>query len=179
MSEKTVESKVADTILQRIEDVKVGTETYSVAPPSCATLIIASEAISALPGLKMDSSRVIEEVLKNAKDCRAIGDVVAVLILGAKHLTETVKVVETRYKRVFLGIFKKPYEVEVETVVDRRAELARLLLEELTPHELYRLALQLLGRMQVSDFFGLTTFLVEINTTRPTKVETETTASGQ
>lgn len=172
MDEKTVESKVAETILQKMEEVNIGDKTYVVAPPSTATLILASEAISMMPRLQMDSNRILEEVLQNAKDCAVIGDVVAILILGAKHLTETVKVFETREKKVFFGFFKKKYEVEVEKVIDRKAELAKRLLEDLTPKELYTTAACLLGKMQVSDFFALTTFLAEINMTHPTKVET-------
>lgn len=53
--------------------------------------------------------------------------------------------------------------------VDRKAELAKTLLEELTPRDLHNLTAQLLQRMQLADFFGLTTFLIEINLTRPTR----------
>ena len=179
MSEKTVESKVAETILQKMDEVKVGDETYAVAPPSTATLILASEAISMMPMLQMDSSRIVEEVLRNAKDCAIVGDIVAVLILGAKHLTETVKVFETHEKRRFFGLVKKKYQIEVEKTIDRKAELAKRLLEDIPPHDLYTMSARLLSRMQVSDFFALTTFLAEINMISPTKVETETTASGQ
>jgi hypothetical protein len=68
---------------------------------------------------------------------------------------------------------------EVEEVIDRKAELAQELLEELTPAELYDLTVTVLQRMNLTDFFGLTTFLIEINLMRQTKVETEATAPGQ
>nr|UWG77753.1 MAG: hypothetical protein [Bacteriophage sp.] len=68
---------------------------------------------------------------------------------------------------------------EVEEVIDRKAELAQELLEELTPAELYDLTVTVLQRMNLTDFFGLTTFLIEINLMRQTKVETEATVPGQ
>lgn len=69
--------------------------------------------------------------------------------------------------------------VEVEEVRDRKAELAKELLENLTPSELYSLTATILQRMNLTDFFGLTTFLIEINLMRQTKVGTEATAFGQ
>ena len=68
--------------------------------------------------------------------------------------------------------------MEVEEVVDHKAALAKSLLEDMTPKELHNLAARLLQRSQVADFFGLTTFLSEINLLRQTR-EVGTTASGQ
>lgn len=53
-----IETKVADTILQKPYRVQVGEETYTVAPPSIATIILASELIAQLPGLKLDTKQV-------------------------------------------------------------------------------------------------------------------------
>lgn len=68
--------------------------------------------------------------------------------------------------------------MEVEEVIDHKTALAKSLLEDITPRELLNLAARLLQRSQVADFFGLTTFLTEINLLRQTR-EVETTASGQ
>lgn len=177
MEETTVEHKVAKEILQQPEEIIVCGKTYTVYPPSVATLILASEAISELPQIKLDTERLVEESLYAAKYCRALGDIVAILMLGARNLTETIKAPKTKEKRLFRRLlsFKKE---EQEQVIDRKAELAKTLLEELTPTELHNLAVQLLKRMQLADFFALTTFLIETNLLRQTKVE-ETTASGQ
>ena len=176
---KTLEEKVADTILEKAEELSIGSKTYQVAPPSTATLILVSEAVSRLPRVVSDPENVVEESLSIAKDCRALGDIAAIMILGARHLTERVKVQQTREKRYLWGLFKRKVVEEVEEVRDRKAELAQELLENLTPAELYDLTVTVLQRMNLTDFFGLTTFLIEINLMRQTKVETEATAPGQ
>lgn len=185
MSEN-IETQVARTILQQPEEVAVGDTVYRVAPPSTATLILLSEAAARMPQSKLDPERIVDEVLSVARDCRPIGEFAAILILGAKGLTERRKVVRTVEKTIcapcLFGLFTRPRvvaeTVEEQTVVDRKAELARALLEELTPRELHNLVARLLSRMQVADFFGLTTFLAEMNLLRRTR-EVVTTASGQ
>ena len=137
--EKTIEQKAAETILQTPVEVKVGSKTYMTAPPSTATLILASEAVSRLPHVVLDPKNVVEESLSIAKDCRALGDIVAIFILGAKNLKEKVKVQKNREKSYLWGLFKRQVVEEVEEVIDRKAELAQELLEELTPAELYDL----------------------------------------
>lgn len=171
--------KVSETILQQTVEISVGRKKYVQAPPSAATLILASEAIARLPQVVLDPNRVVEECLSVAKDCRSLGEIAAILILGAKHLTETVKVPQTQEKRYLWGIIKHKKVIEIEKVIDRKAELAKELLENIAPRKLNVLVASLLQKMDLGDFFGLTTFLVEINLLRPTKVENETTACGQ
>lgn len=169
---KTIEQDVASAILERPEEVKVGGRTYRVSPPSTATLILASAIISRLPQGKLDGGHVMEETLSVAKDCASLGDLAAVLILGAKEYEEGARVCEKREKRLLWGLIRVRYTV--------RESLAERLLRETTPREFQNLIVQLLQRMQVGDFFALTTFLTEINLLRPTKVvETEATASGR
>lgn len=172
-----IEKRVAKEILQQPENIKVGGKIYKFYPPSTATLILASEAISKFPKLKLDTEDVISQSLSVAKDCRAMGEVIAILLLGAKHLTEKVKISKIVEKKI-LGLIPVKKEVEEETIIDKKEELARQVLEDLTPHELQLLTLQLLSRMEIKDFFALTTFLAEVNLLKATKVD-ETTASGQ
>lgn len=170
--EKTIEQKAAQTILQEPEVVSIGGKTYNVAPPSVATLILVSAGISRLPHIRLDEKRVAEEVLSVAKDCRELGNIAATLILGAKQVNEIVE--KRRGLWGFLGTRRtvKRRETKME-------RLSRELLEETSPRDLHNMIAQLLMKMQVSDFFGLTTFLTGINLMRPTKVGTEATASGQ
>ena len=84
---KTIEQTVAETILEQPFEVKVGEKSYQVAPASTATLILVSEAISQLPHIALDTEKVVEETLSIAKDCRILGDIAAILILGAKSIT--------------------------------------------------------------------------------------------
>lgn len=175
--EQTVEHKAAQTILQQPEEISIGGKTYTVAPPSVATLILVSGAVSRLPHLHLDDNKVLEETLAIAKDCAELGDIAATLIIGAKHINDIVERRQIEKKRHLCGLFHtKRTVVEFETAKER---LSRELLEELTPRDLHNLVASILQKMQVGDFFGLTTFLTEINMMRPTKVVTEATASGQ
>ncbi len=173
-SAKTIEEKVAETILQQPVKVTVAGREYIAAPPTVATMILVSAAVSRLPHLHLDSGRVLEESLAVAKDCQPLGDILATLILGAKHAGDSVEMPQAKGKRRLFGRRKRKTKT-----VTARERLSRELLEELSPRDLHSLTVQLLMKMQVSDFFGLTTFLTEINMTRPTKVVTGQTASGQ
>lgn len=177
MSEN-IETKVARTILQEPEEITVGDTVYKAAPPSTATLILMSEAAARMPQDKLDPQRIVDETLAIAKYCRPIGEFAAILILGAKGLTERRKVRTIEEKRRLWGLIRYKKETEREIVTDRKAELAKALLEDLSPRELHNLTARLLSRMQVADFFGLTTFLIETNLLRQTR-EVGTTASGQ
>ncbi len=175
---KPIEQRTAEAVLQKPKEVTIRGRKYTIAPPSIATLILASEAVGKLPALKLDSESVVEEVLRNARDCEAIGEFVAVLLLGAKRVREG-KTPAVRKHSALFGLLKWETYDPGETSGEKEA-LARELLEELTPREMYTLITEALVEMQLQDFFGLTTFLTEINLTRPTrKVETGATASGQ
>lgn len=156
---QTIEQQVGKAVLQQGDAIFVGGKRYTVAPPSTATLILVSEAISTLPRVSLDNGKILEESLSIARECRVLGDIIAVLILGAKKASKH-------------GIINRLF-------LRRRDRLAKKLLEELSPAELHALTATLLKSMQVGDFFGLTTFLLEINLLRPTKVVSETTAFGQ
>ena len=172
----TTEERVANTILQEPTIIKVGEKEYAVAPPSTATLILVSAAVSRLPRIQLDETRLVQDVLASAKDCAAIGDVVAVMILGAKHVKDEVVRIEERTVSYCFGLFKRRVRVEVRE--SKREQLARELLENLSPRELQTALAQIMGLMEVGDFCGLTTFRLEVNTTRPTKVGNQA-VSGQ
>ena len=163
---ENIEKKVADTILQREEQVIIGNKTYYTAPPSIATLILVSEAVSRLP--RLDGDNLMGDTLAKAKDCRPLGEIVALFILGAKAARETKSVTEKQRRTYLWGLIKRTATVTRE--VSRMDALADELLEALTPKELNLLTARLLQRMQIADFFGLTTFLTGVSLTRPTKV---------
>lgn len=168
----SIEEKAADAILQKPFCVEIGGVTYDVAPPSIATLIEVSRLTTELPGEYINDRNLLQETLRIARDCGAIGDILATLILGAKGLVRE----ETVEKRRLFGLVK-----DVSTVkVDARKELAERILKELTPQEANLMTLEILDKMQVGDFFGLTASLIEVNLLAPTKTgKAETIASGQ
>lgn len=176
---QTLEEKVADTILQQATKIKIGDKEYKAAPPSVATLILVSEAVSHLPQFKLDNDKIASESLAVAKDCRFLGDIAAILVLGARNITETVTTQHTVSKRRLWGLWTQKQTVSQTEEVDRKAILSKEILETYSPTQLHTLIASLLARMELGDFFALTTFLTDINLLRQTKVETETTASGQ
>jgi hypothetical protein len=161
---ETIESNVSKAILQQPVEVAIGEKTYRVAPPSIATLILVSAAVSKLPKISMDSENIASESLYIAKDCEGLGEIVAILILGAKGLKET--------KKKFFGL--KTVEI------DQKSILAKEILSELTPRQLSDMLGKLLAGMELAFFFATTASLIEINLLRKTReAVTTTTASGR
>lgn len=167
-----VQKMAADAVLQTPFVVKIGGKEYTVAPPCLATLIRVSEMVSTMR-FKMDDKDILNDVLRYARDCRVIGDIVAVLVLGVNVGMEKRRVLKKRW----FGLVSREEEVEV----NRRDELSKAVLEEMSPKEVRILLAQLLAEEQVSDFFGLTASLAEINLlkTEDETVRKKTTVSGQ
>jgi len=180
-----IEKKVAATILEKGDKVQVGGKTYVVAPPTTATLILVSELVAQIPPINKAErpGEILNESLRIAKDCRVLGEIPAVIILGAmgleeaKNITEEQEIVDSS----LCGLIKKKKKVTVEKniIIDRKKELTDILLYHTSPRELSELTANLLMSLEIGDFFGFTTSLAEINLLKPTKREVETTASGQ
>lgn len=168
-TDKMFETQVAESILQLNDTIEVGGVTYEVAPPSVATLILVSEAIARLPQLPTTQDKFVESGIAAAAACKPLAEVAAILILGARQWKEARGKVKCPRR---LSLFARRYETALEEQ-----------LLELSPEELSSLLGKLLGRMQLASFFGITTFLTEVNLLRPTrKVGTtvkETTVFGQ
>ena len=167
--EQTAEAKVADAILQEPIVVTIDGTRYEVAQPTIATLIKASKYIS------VEATDVLSEVLRNAKDCKIIGKIVATLILGARRLSENRIVSHTRYvvkakKRHWWQLRKTADDICTvkETITLREVDwLASVVSERMTIVELRDLLITLLGSMQVADFFGITISLSATSLTKP------------
>lgn len=189
---KTVEIRTSEAVLQQPINVEILGKTYPVAPPSVATLILASAAISKMPAVNKDAENGVYETLAVAADCAPMGEVIAILVLGAKRLTETIKVIEQVEKTVerivydeyLFGLIKRPKVIEVtitedvekEVVIDRKSKLQKELLENLSPRQMNELMNSILAQMDIAFFLGTLISLSEINLTRAKR---KTTASGQ
>lgn len=158
-TEKETRGDVADAVLQTEKDVVIGARTYRVAPPTTATLIMVSRLIPQLPAEEPDGDNVLAWVLGNARHYGMIGDILAVLVLGAKRCREG-----GGKSLRWLKKGRKRHITEQE-------ELAEYILEETSPSEQVALMTELIGRMQVASFFGLTTFLSGLNILKVTKGE--------
>ena len=171
----TTEEKVSQTILDEQLKVTIGGKDYYVASPTIGTLIKISSLISTLPKVSMSADNLVSEVLSNAKDCAVIGDILAVLILGAKDAEKTETVTIEREERSFFGLMRTTKTEEVK--VSRRERLSREIVDNCSPRELHNTFVRLLSQMELSDFFGVTPFLIEANIMKQTKVVSRT-ASG-
>lgn len=171
--------KVVDTILQNTNEVVVGDDVYTIAPPSTATLMIVSSLIKRHATVKPDKKEDLwQTVLSYADETEWIGEVVATLILGAKQINKEVEKEKKVERKYLFGLIKRS-KVE-EKKVKLKDKLKWQILNEYSPMEVSVLLSYLLSGMQLDHFFELTTFLSEINLMRRTReVESETTASGQ
>lgn len=157
----SIESKVADTILQAKKEITLGGKTFTVAPPTPATLIRLSQLISQLPAVKSDSNKVLMEVLHHAKDCTILGDIAATIILGASKARKC-------EKKAWWKLWTKK--------TSQYRLLADFILYECEVSEVYNLISEQLLNLQIVDFFAITTSLFEVNLLRATKEVV--TASG-
>lgn len=177
---KTTEKRVAEEVLQRPETITIAGTEYEVAPPSVATIIMVSEAVAELPHMSLDSDNLVEDMLREARNCRPIGKAVAVMVLGAKRIREDEE--RRREARTHGWLHKLPLIGRMFRRGRDTGLLGRLsekILEDAEPKELQQAMAALIMRMQLGDFFGLTTFLNGVNMTKPTREVGRTTASGR
>ena len=162
----TLESHVASAVLERkVGSIVIDGKTYEIAPPTLATLILISELVSTLPVVeRVPNNQIVNSVLHYAKDYRKLGDICAVLILGAKNLTQEIE--ETHTRRI-LGLFKRRYTTK--QTIDHKAELSRLITENMRPSVVFNVIVKRLQDMEVGSFFSITTSLSEANILKPTK----------
>lgn len=182
----SIEKRVVDTVLERATDVlTLDGVDYTLAPPTLATIIMTSELAATLPGFTLgDDSDLLHEVLCNAKHCRTLGKITAVLLLGAKRVLENrqVPVGESRlqkrsyFRRILRSIARKNENEKTIAEVDK---LAQICLNELSPSALQAVLTRRLIDMQIADFFGLTTSLSTANQIKPTREVDEATVSGE
>ena len=165
----TIESRVAATILERsVGELEIEGVKYNIAPPTLGTLILASEIVSVFPDITdVEQSQRLFKALFIAKNFKPLADLAAVLILGAKHLTEEREVTVTQRK--FFGLIKR--KMKVKQTVDVRAELAEKILLNVRPSTLFDVIIKRLRDNEIMTFFAITTSLNAANILKPTKAE--------
>lgn len=163
---KTIEKSVAETLLQKNKAVEIGGVAYEVAPPSAATLILVSELLAETPSLDAKTDdEVLRWTLKNARNCKFLGQIIATIVLGARRIDEK-KVVE---KKVFFGLIKYKTKTTLKDYISKESLFDPI-------DKTVELATELLSGLNVGGFFFTITFLNEVNLTKQTK--TEATVSG-
>lgn len=168
---ETIEQRVASAVLEKSTGViEIEGKSYEIAPPSIATLILVSEIVSTLPIVeKCSQDQAVYSVLHHAKNFKKLGDIAAILILGAKSLTEE-RVVTFRPRFLFglLPAFWKQKKTK-KIRVNRQEELASQILLNVRPSVLFNVVIQRLKDMEIANFFAITTSLSEANLLKPTK----------
>ena len=175
-----MEKQVAKILLGLGEQLEIDGRTYTVAPPTPATLIMVSAMVTDLPNITQEGN--LAHILMTAKDCEVIGRIIATIILGAKRVKECHLVdVPKKYisKKWSWRKFRKiPTETQETARVCELDYLADKILSELSPRVTGQFLAKLLGQMQLADFFAITASLKGITITKPTK-EAVATHLGQ
>lgn len=166
MESKTIEQRVAAAILEKATNsIEIGGEVYPLGDPCMATLILVSELISTMPIVeKVPKEQIVYSALHYAKDFKSLGELCAILVLGAGHLTEEREI--TEYER-FLGVFRR--KVVRKVVIDKKASLAREISLNVRPSVVFNCIIQRLQDMEVAHFFSIITSLSEANILKPTR----------
>lgn len=186
MDTDSIEKRVADTVLERTTEVlTIDGHDYPLAPPTLGTIIMVSELAATLPQIEDGNANLLGEVLRNARHCRTVGKITAVLLLGAKRVLETRQVAVDAPRPAKAGwlsriLRRKAREAAVEETVAEVDKLADAVINEVSPATLQAVLTRRLIDMQIADFFALTTSLTTANQLKPTReVETAATASGE
>lgn len=137
----TTERKTERALLEEPSEVTLGGKTYKVNPPSLRTLVRVSALVSELPVFDAENP-FYAETLSKAKDCGKVADVFAVLILGGRHSAI-------------------PFADGLRFRLLRR----RLYLNA-RPSEMAGAFVELINRLELDSFFGVTTSLTALNVTK-------------
>ena len=165
--EQTIESKVASAILEKsVGSIEIEGKVYEIASPSIATLILVSEIVSTLPIVeRVPKEHIVYSALHYAKDYVALGEIAAVLILGAKNVyIEREEIIEKKYLG---GLYRR--KIAQKRKINQVKELAALILNNVGAKELFEIVISRLNQMEITNFFAITTSLSEANILKPTK----------
>lgn len=164
--EQTVEKKVAETLLQDVVKVTVNGKEYDIAPPSIATLVLVSGLVSLLPERNLNGNNIVQECLSLGRYGDILAEIGAVVILGARFIKDEEKSRQNANRGWISRMFGKKSKT-LSTKERLTAEIA----ETMSPSKLQTLFAMVFGKMEMADFFALTTFLTEVNLLKKTKVE--------
>lgn len=144
---KDIEQKVAEAILSKDIDLQIGEDKYSIARPTIRTLISVSYEISKLPQFEVIEGKELHSIINYAKNAKQIGRIFATMIIGAKKQNK------------LTNLFRRN---NIEKLADK-------IIDKYTPSELNLALVSIFSKMEIRDFFVLTTSLKEASVIKPTK----------
>ena len=159
-----IQQKTAQTLLQQAEEVTIAGTKYQVPQPTIGTLILVSQEIAYIPMEEINREKTIGEAFQKAPYGKHVARALALMILGASHPKPTFW--------QWLKEWLNPKERQIKRLTDK-------IFYQMSIQEVGILFIQLLGKMQTTDFFMLITFLKEANLLKPTRKVSETTAYGR
>lgn len=169
-----IEQQVASAILERkVATIEIEGNRYDIAPPTLATLILVSEIIATFPVVNRNEIKPEDRIysaLHNARHYRRVGEMLGVLILGAKNIYEH-REIKIKRKGLF-RIFRRKKRTTQR--VNRAVELGNAIMQNVRPSLIYDLIVKLLQQNEIASFFAITTSLSEANIIKPTKAEVVT-----
>lgn len=149
----TTEQKAAKAITQTPKEVTICGATYQVKPATFATLIEVGAIASTLPkDLQESDGTAIAFMLQNAREVSKVASIIATLVIGVEP---------QRAKRILI-----PKWVQNHLQTKNRKQIEELtheLQRKLTPATAYEAITELLPLLEIEHFFGLTTFLNQMN----------------
>lgn len=164
-----LEQSTAEAILEKKTEIKIADKTYLVTKPSYATLILLSEFISQLPVIDAESDEdLLKLSLREAKNAKYIGEMLAILVLGAKG-SEPYETTEKITKEVKSVLGNRQIEVDEQKIVYPAKELGEVINNELDLEEIFNLFFSLLKDLKIVFFSQIITFLSGVNLTKKTK----------
>lgn len=151
---RKIEKATANTVLHTPIEVVVCGKKYISVSPTLATLVRVSELIAELPVLDSKSEHILDDSMREVKNCKPVAKILATLILGEKKGR----------------LFSKDKRKWNKLVEDIYFHMSPAQIKAATP--------DLMSSMQIADFFQLTASLSEINLIRTSR-EAEMTQSGR
>lgn len=148
-----MEEKVSATLLEESKKIVIAGETLLMSPPSIATLVLASKYIRQLPSKELSKERLISEMIQSSDRLTPLGNALSAMILGAKMFP--------KLEKITIKNFYKKRKTNGEVLAEK--------INEANIKEVLGSFFTILEAMNLTDFFQLTTFLIELNITKPTK----------
>lgn len=143
---KKTQLRAAETIISSDYKMAIGNKTYSCGRPTIMTMIEVSRLINLYPSVDIDKGNEVNQMFRIAQNAEPLGMIIATLITGYEKGT---------LRSIYINL--------------RRKYLARYILNHHTNSEISNALIELLSRLEIADFFGITTSLSVINLTKKTK----------
>ena len=160
----TEKQLVEGIVNKKFNTLNIHGHYFPITTATLGTVIRASEELQGLTiPLNNEDINVLIEALKNAQQANILGNLIAILILGAKREKENLKI-KIRKFPLFPFLYRKISEKEF---------LAKTIVDEVSPSLLQAIITQRLVDLELVSFYGTIKSLSINNILEPTKPNDE------